>query len=263
MALNGAGSVELTAPNPFTGDTNVNSGTLRLSGAAAVTGSANIRVHPGAKLDVAGLSQGFELAGGQSLDNHQDGLVVGHVISTSGATIAGSGRFIGGVTIQGGAVLRVGGVGLPSAASINGQNRIDDFQSYAPGKLNAGVTGGAWTGVMASTDNAQVVSDVENKSLEYYGTGTAWRGALTSLRDSFSSADHSLADGEQATYFFRVQRRGTQTIDGIFGLTDLESIGVDAPGKSWPSPCRCSRVPAPATRPPCVLLMATAAATSS
>ena len=58
---------------------------------------------------------------------------------------------------------------------------------------------------------------------------SAWRGARTSLATSFGPDDFSLAHGDNATYFFRVQRRGTQAIDGIFGLTDLESIGVDAP----------------------------------
>ena len=44
LTVSGDGTVELSAPNPFTGDTNVNSGTLRLAGAATIAGSANIRV---------------------------------------------------------------------------------------------------------------------------------------------------------------------------------------------------------------------------
>jgi hypothetical protein len=61
---------------------------------------------------------------------------------------------------------------------------IDDFETYAAGKLNAGVTAGAWTGVFDGTANAQVVSAGGNKSLEYYGTGSSWRGgAQTTSRN--------------------------------------------------------------------------------
>lgn len=229
LNTSGPGIIELTAANNYTGDTHVHSGTLRLSAAGAMANTTNIRVHSAATLDTTNLAAPFTLATGQSLQLDDDATHLGNVTAAAGSTISGQGRVVGNLSAQNAALLRVGGAGLPTAATANQLARIDDFQEDAPGKLSDGATSGVWSSVPGGTDNAQVASDSGNNSLEYYGTGSAWRGVRTSLRSSFGPADHSLAHGDNATYFFRVQRRGTQTIDGIFGLTDLESIGADAP----------------------------------
>lgn len=229
LNVSGPGAVELTAANTYTGDTHVHSGTLRLSGVATIANTANIRVHASATLDAASLATPFTLVAGQSLQLDNDASFQGQLTAAGASSVSGRGRIAGNLIAQDTSVLRVGTAGLPTAAVANNLARIDDFQDDAVGKLNAGATSGVWTEVSLGTDNAQIVNDSGNRALEYYGTGSAWRGVRTSLRSSFSPADHSLAHGDQATYFFRVQRRGAQTIDGIFGLTDLESIGTDAP----------------------------------
>lgn len=184
-----------------------NSGTLRFDGTSRY-GSRNFNWR-------------IELDGGVAV------APVGTVglLALPGGEIHGHGTVSGGLTTLAGASVRVGGVGI----SQPGWTSIEDFESYSAGKLNAGASGGVWRGVFDGTDNAQIVTDGRNNALEYFGTGSSWRGAQTSLRDSFSAGDFSLSDGESATYFFRVQRQGSQTIDGIFGLTDQESIGIDTP----------------------------------
>ncbi len=194
-------------------------------------GAGTIRVHPGATLRLDSTVGGrgspgnfrhhIELNGGTLAAPATQGIVG----TVSDAVLSGDGTVLGGLTAYTGSTIRVGKVGLSSPS----WSPIDDFESYTPGKLNAGATGGVWTGVFDGTANAQVVSDVGNQSLEYYGTGSSWRGARTSLETSFSPDDYALDDGDTATYFFRVQRQGSESIDGIFGLTDAESIGVDTP----------------------------------
>lgn len=208
---------------------NVAGGELRITDAQFLSGAGIIRVDQGATLR-------FEGAIGRAGPGR-----ISHKIELNGGTVAvppaykvellqnallsGEGVVSGGLIANAGSTIRVGRTGLSSPA----WSVIDNFQSYSPGQLNAGATGGVWTGVFDGTANARVVSVNRNNSLEYYGTGSAWRGARTSLSNSFSPDDYSLADGDTGTYFFRVQRQGTQTIDGIFGLTDLESIGTSAP----------------------------------
>ena len=217
----GSNRVTLAGPVTNQGVFEVREGTLQLQAPVVGDGALEVR---GGILDVSATR--FVVRNGQTLTNHADGAVNGVTLVSGGGVVQGSGNFIGAINTATGAVVRVGGNGLssPSESAL-----IDDFQTYAPGKLNAGATGGVWTGVFDGTSNAQVVSSGGNRSLEYYGTGSSWRGASTSLRSSFSSDDYSLADGENATYFFRVQRQGSETIDGIFGLTDLESLGTSQP----------------------------------
>jgi hypothetical protein len=204
-------------------------GELVLRRRPTVTGTGRMRVGPAGTLTFDGLDRygsrrfnfPIELDGGTVVGPADRG----GVIAELGGELSGHGTVSGGLTAMAGATIRVGGTGIAEPS----WSTIDDFQGYATGKLNAGVTGGVWTGVFDGTANAQIVSDGANRSLEYYGTGSSWRGALTSLRDSFAADDYSLTDGDTATYFFRVERQGTQTMDGIFGLTDQESIGIDTP----------------------------------
>jgi hypothetical protein len=218
------GTLRIGSPTAGNGTISVSGGTLTLYGAGQINSAPVIDVFGGGTLDASALTQ-WNIVGGQTLDNEHNGTVVGNVVAASGATVAGGGTFANNLIAFSGSTIRVGTAGL----SLPSWTPIDDFESYAPGKLVDGATGGVWTGVLDGTANAQVVSAGRNRSLEFYGTGNSWRGARTSLRSSFSPDDHALEDGDTATYFFRVQRQGTQTLDGVFGLTDQDSIGIDSP----------------------------------
>ncbi|MFO0788449.1 MAG: glycosyl hydrolase [Pirellulales bacterium] len=201
-------------------------GTLDLGGSFGRMQQAPlIDVQRGGTFDVSAMASTFRLSSGQTLQTDANSTIRGNAVAGGGSTVSGRANVTGNLTLESGATLRIGGSGL---ASPTGRTLIDNFESYSAGKLNAGATGGVWQGVFNGTANAQVTSSNNNNSLEYYGA-SAWRGAQTNLQSGFGPNDFSLANGSTATYFFRVQRQGTQSIDGIFGLTDQANIGINAP----------------------------------
>ena len=226
LNVRGGGTVTLAAANGYSGDTNVDTGTLALKGTATIANSSHINVQPGATFDVSGLATAFEVAGGQSLNNNAS--VVGNVTAASGSVVAGTGTFSNHLEMQSGSVLRIGGAGISvqSAPLL-----IDNFDSYNNtvnqniGAHSSGdVTRGRWDGVFDGTGNAVVVDDADpsDNSLRVNGISyqsDRWRGAVTNLAIS-PRADRSLADGAQATYFFQFRREGSGDIDGIIGLAD-------------------------------------------
>jgi T5SS/PEP-CTERM-associated repeat protein/autotransporter-associated beta strand protein len=82
----GAGVQTLTSVNTYTGNTNVNAGTLVLNFAGAIPNSPVITVAPGATLDVGGGLAVFTLSDGQALRG--GGTVTGGVRAGSGSTVA-------------------------------------------------------------------------------------------------------------------------------------------------------------------------------
>lgn len=228
-AVDNQGALEVAAGTLVVGSTVSGSGPVRIEGGTLaltfrglLNSTPSIDVQSGGTFDVTGRRGNYSVVNGQTLNVGKSALVMGDVIVAGGATVAGAGEFRGNFTAQSGSLVRIGGNGLPTS-------KIDDFETYTPGTLSGGATGGVWTGVFDGTANARVVNASGNNSLEFYGTGSSWRGAQTSLKSSYAPANFALADGEEATYFFRVQRQGTQTIDGIFGLTNLDGIGIDQP----------------------------------
>lgn len=109
LTKRGGGVLTLTSANTYTGDTNVDAGALRLSGAGSIANSATINVSPGSTLDVSALSSPFTLTVGQRLNSNSNTTVVGHVAASSGSTIAGSGNFENHLTLQSGSFLEIGG----------------------------------------------------------------------------------------------------------------------------------------------------------
>jgi autotransporter-associated beta strand protein len=153
---------------------------------------------------------------------------------TSGGLLSGRGTVRNTLTASSGATVRVGGDGLPSAFGA-----IDDFQTYPAGDIGAipNTTSNVWTGVFNGTANADIVDNGGNRALAVNGTNAAsgWRGAVTDLKNNFSS-DFSLANGQTGTYFFRVRRTGTATIDAIFGLSDQSATTTTVPGNDTANP---------------------------
>ncbi|MCA9259525.1 MAG: hypothetical protein KDA61_10020, partial [Planctomycetales bacterium] len=207
------------------GDVAVRGGTMRLIGNGSIAAATQIDVARGGMLDGSGLFAPMEVRSGHTMRVTEQGVYQGNLTGADGSVVEGDGTLRGNVLMRSGAVLRVGDAGIvrQSAAQL-----IDAFQTYDVGKLRDGVADGVWTGVFDGTDNAEIISSGRNRALQFYGTGDAWRGAYADLQNSYDQ-DQSLADGESATYFFRVQRQGNQTIDGIFGLTDQATIGTSTP----------------------------------
>jgi autotransporter-associated beta strand protein len=67
LTKSGPGKLVMTASNSYTGPTVINSGTLLLTNAGAISRSASITIAEGAALDIRGLTSGFTVASGQTL----------------------------------------------------------------------------------------------------------------------------------------------------------------------------------------------------
>jgi uncharacterized repeat protein (TIGR01451 family) len=95
LTMSGAGKLQLTGANTNTGPTNVNGGTLALSGNGSFAGSTPINVAFGAILDVSGVT------GGANFNNGKFSLA-------SGQTLGGNGTMIGATELRSGSTLAVG-----------------------------------------------------------------------------------------------------------------------------------------------------------
>jgi autotransporter-associated beta strand protein len=201
LAKTGAGSWTFEGQNTYTGTTTVSQGTLVVNG---TTGTG--------------------------------GTTVG-----SGATLGGRGTVRSNLVAQTGATVRVGGNGIPSLSN-QAHELIENFASYPPGAISStansqNTTGRKWVGVHDGTANAVIVNNSGNQALAVNGINAAsgWRGAITDLQNNFNQ-DFSLPHGATGTYFFRVRRTGTATIDAIFGLTDQAAKFYTPPGNDTADP---------------------------
>jgi autotransporter-associated beta strand protein len=145
MALSktGAGTLTLSASsNPYSGNTTVGAGTLRLAAAStnSISSSPALSVAAGATLDASGLTGGgISLASGQTLSG--GGTVTGGVTAGSGGTLALAGSILPGsgssVTVQSGGhlsphlsssttgVLAIGSPSATSTLNLNGGAVLD------------------------------------------------------------------------------------------------------------------------------------------
>ena len=100
----GAGNLILAAANAYTGQTNVDVGTLTLTGSVAA--SSRIHVKAGATFDVTAAAGGFTVGSGQLLTS--DGLVTGAVTVASGGRLSGTGAVTGAATVASGGKIEAG-----------------------------------------------------------------------------------------------------------------------------------------------------------
>ncbi len=94
----GLGQLTLTNANSYSGITDIQEGTLALSGSGSITNSSLISVASGATLDVTGLSGGLELAAGQILMG--TGEVTG-ILTVGAGSIITPGNSPGIITVNG------------------------------------------------------------------------------------------------------------------------------------------------------------------
>ena len=127
LTKQGAGTLTLSAASTYTGDTNIEAGTLALTSGASIAQSKHITVQPGATLDVSALGSGLTLQGGQTLTNNSNTTVVGDVVAGSGATVNGSGTFANNLTMQDGSTLQVGGTVASTGVGLTITN--GDFET--------------------------------------------------------------------------------------------------------------------------------------
>lgn len=140
----GAGLVQLTAANTYSGGTYITAGTLALSSAGTISSSSVIQVSPGALLDVSAKSGGLVLGASQTLSGGRTSgfatdvlgsVVSGGTLSAGGDGTAATLTITGGLTLQGGGTIRFD---FGSSNTVGGG--VNDLISVS-GALNAsGVT---------------------------------------------------------------------------------------------------------------------------
>lgn len=153
----GNGTITLTAPNTYTGNTTVQAGTLKLDGNATLAGTPAIRVDAGATLDAASLAGSFEivsnqvLRGGGTIIAPGSGMVISGVLAPGGTA---SGFFTQTLSFQGGNLtlganstlqLDLAGttagsfdrVVLAQAITLDGQLQISLLSGFVPANTDA------------------------------------------------------------------------------------------------------------------------------
>ncbi|MAT73339.1 MAG: hypothetical protein CMJ58_27965 [Planctomycetaceae bacterium] len=151
--LGGAGGVRLigggtvtfkNTANGYTGATDIEAGTLHLSGAATLAGTSAINVRAGGSLNVTAATTGslqlqsqpllvegavqgaVDAASGSSIMLAAGGTVSGDVSLQTGSSLSGAGAVGGNLTASAGTLLQIGAAGLP-VASETSSVVIDDF----------------------------------------------------------------------------------------------------------------------------------------
>ena len=133
LTKRGTGTLTLAGVNTYTGDTDIETGTLRLTGSASIASSQTIKVHPGATLDVSGLSGTFAVANGQTLTNRSNTTVVGPVLASSGSKVQGNGTFEGNLTALAGSTLKIGASTTVPTSSLAVTNGNFESGIFPPG----------------------------------------------------------------------------------------------------------------------------------
>jgi hypothetical protein len=146
LMVAGGGMVTLAnATNGYSGNTEIVSGTLALSGSATISASPSINVGSGGQLDVTATSSGSIALNNQTLtiDGNVSGNVVainnstvnvnssnainGNLTAESGSSVRGAGRIIGNLLLNSGTT-RVGGDGMPVSV-VPVTTLVDDFSA--------------------------------------------------------------------------------------------------------------------------------------
>ncbi len=141
LTKTGAGTMQLSGVNTYTGNTTINAGTLALNGSASLS-SPLITIAGGATFDVSGLSPAFALASAQTLSN-----------STSTAVVNGN------ADASLGQVSLAYASGTPSLAIMNGTLTLASTSGLTVNNTGAPLAAGSYRLVAAGAGGAVAVSD--------------------------------------------------------------------------------------------------------
>jgi autotransporter-associated beta strand protein len=107
---NGAGTLTLSTAHTYNGATNVNGGTLTVTGSGSLANSETLTVSPSATLNVSGVTSGANFSAGR-------------FALASGQTLSGKGTVVGDLGVRDDATLAAGG--SPGTTSVNGDVDFD------------------------------------------------------------------------------------------------------------------------------------------
>jgi len=206
-----AATTTLIGTETFTGNTTISGGTLALTGTASIASSANLRIGPGATLDVSGLSSTFALGSSQTL--------VGN-----GGTLAGS------ANLNVGALALIYTSGTPSLIVTNGTLTLSS------NAMTVTVSGGALTAgsyklvAAAVSGNAGSVAGIVPINVTVNGSGATAPAALQILNGelylvvgtttlALTSSENPSLVGDNVTFTANVQTNGVTAGDATGTVT--------------------------------------------
>jgi autotransporter-associated beta strand protein len=144
LIKNGGSPLILTNANTYTGDTQINTAALRLSGIASIANSSNVIIAAGATLTVTGrVDSTFTVVSGQSLKGN--GTVSGIVVANAGSTISPGVDGVGALTVSNAVTLS--GTTITELDPVNGTNDVlrSNSSIHYGGTLNLVNLGGPLT----------------------------------------------------------------------------------------------------------------------
>ncbi|HEV2320655.1 MAG TPA: autotransporter-associated beta strand repeat-containing protein [Verrucomicrobiae bacterium] len=217
LTKTGAGTMQLSGVNTYTGNTTINVGTLALSGSASLNSSV-ISIAGGATFDVSGLTTIFALASGQTLSN-----------STSTAVLNGS------ADASVGTVSLTSVSGTPSLTVANGTLTLASTSVFKINNTGPALASGSYKIISAAT--AGSVAGTAPSSVSVNGGGIA-AGATASLQIN-SGELYLVVSTPPTPRFTGIGVSGTTlTITATNGAANgtyvlLESTNVATPLTNW------------------------------
>ncbi len=174
----GAGTLSLTRPNSFTGDTLISAGELQVTGGQALSDTGRVTIESGAMLRVAVFSQERigSLAGSGQLRFEAGGsVIVGDASDTTFSGVISQGGPRDGDFIKRG----TGNLTLSGANTYETDTRIEAGTLTITNASGLGSTFGATTVIDGATLAISGTNLQINEALTLSGTGVAGAGALT------------------------------------------------------------------------------------
>jgi autotransporter-associated beta strand protein len=203
----GAGTLELTAVNSYSGVTNVQQGTLKLGASGSITTSSQIVLGASTTLDVSAVSGGWTLGASQTLSG--TGTIVGN------ATIAGTLN----IGSSPGTMNVTGDLGLGSLSTWNvelgGTGVLDFDQLFVSGQLAAGGT------IHVSLIDSFVPSTSDSFQIANFGSFVD-----NGFTFNFSSASLSGGQSWDTSAFATSGTIAVVPEPGVFGLIGLGFAGA-------------------------------------
>ena len=215
----GAGVLQLSATNTYSGQTNVNAGTLALTG--SIPNTTRIDVKAGATFDVTAAAGGFTLGGAQTLSGA--GTVTGTATIGNGGTIqpgnaSGTGTLtVGGLTFGANANINLTNSTTPGSITVTGANSLI---------ANAGASVAINLPAVALANGTYVLIDYSGSIGGTAGFGAFHLGALPNRfvaslvnNPANTSIDLTVSGADSVVW------KGTQSSEW--------STNTIAPGKNW------------------------------
>lgn len=234
LTKSGGGVLVFAAPNSYTGETNINAGTLRLDASDAIATSSRVSVASGATLQLGANQLVHELSGAGAINLGSSTLTnanasaatLSGVISGAGAlvksgagtlTLSGQNTYSGGTTVSSGRVVVTSASALGTGAVTN--NSELQF-SGATGSFGGAIAG---SGAVIKSGSGNLALTGATGSA---GTVTVDGGTLTigdgQSASSFTAGSVAVSTGTALT----VDRNSTLSVSGALNLASNSTLNL-------------------------------------